>query len=204
MPPKTTQEILISFSPTSIDAFEGELLIQSNVGEQTLALLGNAIGIPKISVIPDSLVVAVPIGEQKTEMLSVINLGSHELSFAAENASFTRFDSLIIQEFHTIGDTSIHVFENPTRADSLQLSFTLYGDYDESDEFADLYVNGEWKAKLGLEDSSFLVKDSIRLAWEDLTENAEMEQIEVMLVNSEEVNTGLTISQAHEGGFEDF
>ncbi|MGB0932305.1 MAG: PKD domain-containing protein, partial [Chitinophagales bacterium] len=55
LPPKTAYEGILTFTPTSIDVFGENFEIQSNVGTQTISLMGTAIGAPKISVSPDSL-----------------------------------------------------------------------------------------------------------------------------------------------------
>ncbi|MEZ4883155.1 MAG: PKD domain-containing protein [Chitinophagales bacterium] len=200
LPPKTTYQGSVAFSPTSISSFAADLEIQSNVGIKTVSLLGTAVGAPKISVTPDSLWVALEVGEQTTRELSVSNTGVNELLFEAQNTTFTRFDSLVVKDFYKIADTTVHVFENLVPADSLQLKFKMFGDYNKPNEYADVYLNGEWKARLGEfnADTIYNVRDSLSLAWSDISNGLEEGKLEVMLVNSEEVNTGITISQAHE------
>lgn len=201
LPPKMRYQGQLTFSPSEIEVFGENFEIQSNVGVQTISLKGTAIGLPKISVQPDSLFVALPIGEQTQRTISVFNTGDYELKFSAQNASFTRFDSLTTQDFYKVGDTTIHIFENLQRADSLQLVVEVSGDFNRKSEFADVYVNGERKKRVGdlVNDSTFNIQDSLTLAWMDLVmeEGAEDGKLEVMLVNSEEVNLGITIAQKH-------
>ncbi len=202
LPPKTSYEGMMTFSPTSIGVFEENFEIQSNVGIQTISLIGAAIGAPKIAVLPDSLFVALAVGEQTERAITVFNTGAYELNFSAQNASFTRFDSLTVQDFHKIADTTLHIFESLQETDSLQLQFNMVGDFNRKNEFADLYINGEWKARLGdlVNDTIYNIQDSLSLAWADIAEGQGFEEggLEVMLVNSEEVNTGITIAQKHE------
>ncbi|MFK7905298.1 MAG: PKD domain-containing protein, partial [Chitinophagales bacterium] len=198
--PKMSHDATLAFSPTSMGDYEADLTVKSLFEDHKLNLLGNAVGAPKISVTPDSLWVALPIGEQTTKPLTVSNIGTYNLIFEAENATFTRFDSLATEDILQIADTTIHIFENLQMTDSLQLVFEMYGDYNESDEFVEVYLNGQWTATFGVEnpDTSFLVRDSLAFSWMDLAEILEEGKLEVMLVNSEEVNTGFTLSERHD------
>ncbi len=205
LPPKEMYEAKIVFQPTEILDYAVSLEIQSNVGMEMLELKGKGLGAPQILVTPDSLWVVLEVGQETSRVLTTSNVGTAEMSLSGTPATFTRFDSLSTEDFAQVGDTTWHIFEGLEVTDSIRLDFVLEGDFNETWEFVEVFVNGIWQAEVGIEnaDSAFVVEGSLRFGWEDLVEDGleenglEEGRLEVMLVNSEEVNTGLTGAQNH-------
>ncbi len=85
----TELEITITYTPSSIETDDAELLIYNNASENPLiiALTGIGVGGPLVVVEPESLEITLNSGESTTEIININNIGEGPLDFTIELSS---------------------------------------------------------------------------------------------------------------------
>ena len=131
------------FTPDSIGLSEDSLFFNTNIGFQKLCINGVSFGAPEINLVTDSIIVTIPACDaNQTEKLIFGNIGLSELSYAIKNIGIA-YDSLSTKLFTLTGENTIHTFsETPSSADTLQFIIGVSGDFESSNEYADIYADG--------------------------------------------------------------
>jgi len=86
--PRTSQDVVVSFAPTTVAPIAGTLSIASNDPDEgviVVSLMGEGIEPPVISVSPDSLADSLYTGEQSNHTVTIANTGGSDLVWKARS-----------------------------------------------------------------------------------------------------------------------
>ncbi|MFC2138163.1 choice-of-anchor D domain-containing protein, partial [Bacteroidota bacterium] len=142
--PRDSAEVLITFMPSSIATFNGNLTIINNDTDTVICLEGNGIAAPEMSFNTDSIEISITeCNDTLTDTLTIYNDGGNDLSINILEKE--DIDSTSTQNYTTDGETTNHIFQiSNFIPESINLEVTINGDFDGSGEFASLYIDGEF------------------------------------------------------------
>lgn len=150
------------------------------------------LGEPEIS--PDSLSATINSCEDSVSFaVTITNIGDSILDYNTIKAQVEGYDSTSYVQWYSSNYSTTHTFHNlSTIADSIYLSITLAGDFDASNEYAELYIDGQYIGLLDDKDlpASSLIKISLKFGGNDVINWLSDGQITVLLDNSSYVSYG--------------
>lgn len=143
--PGDSATFAVTFAPTAVQPYPAALIVSSSLGTDSLCLSGVGGGAPVAQLSPDSLAVTIAsCDDSVTVPLQVINAGTGVMDWGLDalGGGVTFEDSS--QIFFPFGDAStVHTFSGwPGTPDSVRLTITINGDFDNGSEFADLRIEG--------------------------------------------------------------
>ncbi|MEO1448082.1 MAG: PKD domain-containing protein, partial [Bacteroidota bacterium] len=195
LPPGDSAAILVDFNPQTIGNFADTLSILTNVGLFKVCLTGVATGAPVISVSPNPIIASGGTCQDSlTIPITLYNTGAGGLVWDAEGGA-QAYDSTSTQFFTTTGERTDHTFMdvNPN-ADSATLILTVNGDFDNTFEFADIFVDSIYVGTVA--DGNFPfgldIVDTILLGGPDWDMAKADGVVEVWMQNTFSVNPGGT------------
>jgi subtilisin family serine protease len=82
--PFETQQVSVQFSPTTLGALSGQIIIDNNDAQQQVAVSGVGIEPPVIAINPSSISAELVGGDSQTSILTITNNGIADLNYALE------------------------------------------------------------------------------------------------------------------------
>ncbi|MBN4049650.1 DUF1573 domain-containing protein [Bacteroidales bacterium AH-315-N07] len=141
--PGDSQVVIITFKPIQKGAINSYLRIYNNDADTFIILTGVGLGAPIISLNPTSFNVALFTGDSATEFLTISNVGDGMLNYSIDGgSSASNYDSSSTIVYTTSGATTTHNFTIGGNPDSVWINITINGDFDSSNEYADLSIDG--------------------------------------------------------------
>lgn len=136
----------VAFAPSAMGNRNDTLWIQSANDTLPLCVLGDGLGAPQLSTQSDSLIVDLNKCDNFVmETFSLSNTGAGVLTYDIQFGEY--FADTSYQTFNTTAATTIHTFNStPTVADSIVVTIITSGDFDQSYEYYNLYVEGSYVA----------------------------------------------------------
>jgi Zn-dependent metalloprotease len=192
--PNESAVIHVTFSPTSVGTFNSFLTISNNDVDTTICLTGTATAAPVISVNPASFNVNLSACEDSITLpLTIYNTGGSDLNYSFSNILGNGYDSTITQYYTSTGQSLNYYFDGLTPSDSVYLEITINGDYDSSTEYADLYIEGGFIQQIndGNQTNGTSIVTTLSFGGSNASSWLADGQINVMLDNSSEVNSGI-------------
>ncbi|HHB78709.1 MAG TPA: choice-of-anchor D domain-containing protein, partial [Saprospiraceae bacterium] len=190
--PGETKTVLVSFLPTTDVSYSGQLTIKSNVTDEVISLMGLGVLHPVIAYSPDTLFAELKMGEDTVKPLVIKNLAGIDLQYHVPLVGW--YESPQIKKFfYSAGATTSYTFKdiNPLTP-KMHLKLTINGDFDGTQEYAEVYIDGTYFAKIednNVTNGEDIVQEFI-LEGSDLTNWLADSQLKVSIVNSDQVNTG--------------
>jgi hypothetical protein len=191
--PKDTLELQVTFAPSAVEAYIDTLVIINDDEEIKIPVKGNGTGAPEITISPLSfdvtangcdVVQTLPLTIYNTAGLADLNYDiaeSNEYYFIS-NINYTNTGE---NTTHTFTDLSINTYE-------ITLEITLNGDYTSPDEYADLYVDGDFIGRINettFPDGTDFTR-SFNFSGTQVEQWVADNEIIVVVDNSDEVNPG--------------
>ncbi|MEO0584766.1 MAG: choice-of-anchor D domain-containing protein, partial [Bacteroidota bacterium] len=193
---------VVNFAPTIEQPYAASLIVNSNLGTDSLCILGVGGGAPVAQLLPDSLSVTLTGCDDATTLpLQIINAGTGSLSwtYASVGNSISLVDSSLIF-YNLSGASTFHTFSglNP-QVDSLQLTIILSGDFDATSEYADLIIEGTFIQQIpdNNPNNGTDIVFSITIGGAQLAAWLADNQLVVQVANSGAVDTNLGGLDAH-------
>ncbi len=142
--PGDSVEITVNFQPSVTGSFYDTLNIYSNVSDTFIILTGYGGMPPVISVVPDSFNISfTQCNDSLMQTMWVINTGATELIYDFQGFFGQSYDITQTSYISYSGQTTSHTFTGlPLNADSLYVIVTISGDYDQTNEYATLNIDG--------------------------------------------------------------
>ncbi len=139
--------LLVSFSPDTVGLYLDTLQILNNDRDTVLCLQGYGTGVPCVRIDPDTVVAIIPgCDSTLTLPLTIYNEGLDSLLYSI---SLPNYDSTSFRAFSTSGAQTIHAFSGISPGlDTMILTVTLSGDFDQSGEYADIYIDGSFYQRI--------------------------------------------------------
>lgn len=145
--PNQTKTINITFSPSTTGFYTGFFSILNNDSDKTVNLWGEGVSEenpqPIINISSDSLCINVPSNTIITENINIENLGEGNLIYTATVNNPPEYENDNTLEYNGFAAITSHTFESITPSDLLKIKVTLNGDFNNANEIATLYVEGE-------------------------------------------------------------
>ncbi len=189
LPPLESQEVFISFTPSSEGEILGELTISSNdVSDPDYIVNLSGVGLiaPNIAVNPIEFNENIVSGDTKTSVLTIENVGGSDLEW---NSS-TDIDTTSTQYYVGSGAETEHLFNCGNLFNNITLTVTINGDFDSASEYCDLYIEGVLYQTIDGGATGTDIITEIILAATDVTNWTLDGVLTITLDNSPEVNTG--------------
>jgi hypothetical protein len=148
--PGMPQDVSVSFIPLVTGLFQSELVLHSNAGKDTVCLTAVSSSAVVAGVNPASFQAEIyQCNDSVFRNLIIQNLGAGFLSFSFYGNYGFNTDEISEITFVNPGATMMHTFSNlPVHSDSLCITIVLDGDYEHSSEYADLFIEGVYIARL--------------------------------------------------------
>lgn len=142
--------VTAKFQPTSITEYNDTLYIYSNDSLKLVSLIGTGIGAPSIALSDDEIEVTIPDCDGTHNFpLTIYNNGNNILDFEITGGSETIYDSTSAQNYFTSGASTSHNFTQvPLYTDTLMITVTLNGDYDNQSEYATIYIESSFSEQI--------------------------------------------------------
>ena len=193
--PGQSATVTVTFSPTSIGSHSATLNFTNNATPLSISLQGNGLPAPDIVVTPiaitdtafsctDTLFVPIVIENTGTAILNYNLLGISEV---LDSSSET---------YTTSGATTSHLFNNlPNTADTIRLTITMNGDFDQSNEYAYLYIDGSSQNIINdgnVVNGTDIIVEYIFTNQNTINNWLSNGQLNIQITNTSAVNSGFT------------
>lgn len=201
--PFSIQKVEIYFAPANAQYYSGELIITSNVASQTIPVIGWGVLPPNIEITPDTMFADLVAGEEVTKNLLIKNTGGSEL-LRKELRVGSNVIATSIQNYSYSGATTTHVFDGVFSADSMVLTFYISGDYDDVNESASIYIDGDFVVTIddGNPTNGSVIVAQYTFSGSQLDEWASDGTITIEIKNTIDVDTGIGGTDTHEVRFQ--
>ena len=202
IPPFQQTTVTVTFHPSSITQYDDTLFIYSNDSIKMVSLVGTGIGAPSIALSDDEIDVVIPDCDGIHNFpLTIYNNGDNLLDFEITGGSETIYDSISTQNYFTSGASTSHNFTQvPLYTDTLNITITLNGDYDDPSEYATLFIESSFSEQIddgNPYNGSNIVKEYVFYG-SQVNDWLNDGVLEVLIQNSYEVNTGMGGSDLHQ------
>ncbi len=143
--PGDSLDLFVDFTPTLNGPVNAQLNIQSNLGLYTINLDGVGVPAPIISTLPISLAATIPSCDDSVNLpLWIYNTGMGDLIYEVSGGNTVFYDETSQIGFNVNAALTQHTFTGiPSNTDSLFITVTLNGDFDQTSEYASLYIDGQ-------------------------------------------------------------
>lgn len=88
IPPTETQTVSVTFAPPAVGVYNTNLTFTTNIGTFSVALSGNGVAAPSVSVAPTAIAATLQVGESTTVPLVISNNGANLLNYTIDTTSF--------------------------------------------------------------------------------------------------------------------
>ncbi len=144
IPPHSLDTITVFFTPSTVGDFPSMLNFSGNIETTTLCLAGTSFGAPIVNVDESMIDLSLNCGDSTSVDLILSNEGLSDLIYRGVLVGEDIVESSQLAYDETNNNTT-HVFNNILPGvDSIFLEITLNGDFDNSTEFASLYIDGNY------------------------------------------------------------
>jgi hypothetical protein len=143
--PNDSLMLEVDFSPSVNGPLSANLRIRTNIGTYTIPLSGVGVPEPIIGVDPASFNVTIPSCDDTLFYpLTIRNTGMGDLIFNMFGGFTSFYDETSYIAYSNTAAQTQHTFTGiPTNADSIFVTVTINGDFDDGSEYATLYVEGQ-------------------------------------------------------------
>lgn len=141
--PFDSTKMAVSFLPTAIGTFNDTIHLLNNYSDTSICLVGTAIGAPMTSIQPDSLITSLDCSDSTEVSFTIYNAGNADLYWSYDTlATSSVVDSSLINYSSTGALTSHTINGQFIGTNALTIEVTLNGDYNSTNEYATLSIEG--------------------------------------------------------------